>query len=123
MIMAGMGNLTDGQVCGALMMCGFRDRVRAGTELLLSLDPLPVRLKRGIEMMRAAGYKDEPIVVLDAGPGDATQRHAGPGRRHAKGRVTSICKPGLGTIPLAAPSVAQTERVAHSVDHGRPGRE
>lgn len=66
MIMAVMGNLTDGQVCGALMMCGSATGSEAGTELLLSKDPEPVRLKRGIEMMRAAGYKNEPIVVLDA---------------------------------------------------------
>jgi peptide/nickel transport system substrate-binding protein len=66
MIMAVMGNLTDGQVCGALMMCGSTTGSEAGTELLLSKDPEPVRLKRGIEMMRAAGYKNEPIVVLDA---------------------------------------------------------
>lgn len=66
MIMAVMGNLTDGQVCGALMMCGSATGSEAGTELLLSNDPEAVRLKRGIEMMRAAGYKNEPIVVLDA---------------------------------------------------------
>lgn len=66
MIMAVMGNLTDGQVCGALMMCGSATGSEAGTELLLSQDPEAVRLKRGIEMMRAAGYKNEPIVVLDA---------------------------------------------------------
>lgn len=66
MIMAVMGNLTDGQVCGALMMCGSATGSEEGAELLLSKDPEPVRLKRGIEMMRAAGYKNEPIVVLDA---------------------------------------------------------
>ena len=66
MIMAVMGNLEDGQVCGALMMCGSLTGSEAGAELLLSKDPEPVRLKRGIEMMRAAGYKNEPIVILDA---------------------------------------------------------
>ena len=66
MIMAVMGNLTDGQVCGALMMCGSSTGSEVGTELLLSKDPIEVRLKRGMEMMRAAGYKNEPIVILDA---------------------------------------------------------
>ena len=37
-----------------------------GAELLLSKDPEAVRLKRGMDMMLAAGYKNEPIVVLDA---------------------------------------------------------
>ena len=66
MIMAVMGNLTDGQVCGALSMCGSAMGSEAGTELLLSNDPEDVRLKRGMKMLRDAGYKDEPIVVLDA---------------------------------------------------------
>ena len=66
MIMAVMGNLQDGKVCGAMMMCGSATGSEEGAELLLSNDPEPVRLRRGIEMMRAAGYKDEPIVVLDA---------------------------------------------------------
>jgi peptide/nickel transport system substrate-binding protein len=66
MIMAVMGNLQDGRVCGAMMMCGSAMGSEEGAELLLSKDPTPVRLKRGIEMMRAAGYKNEPIVVLDA---------------------------------------------------------
>ncbi len=66
MIMAVMGNLTDGQVCGALMMCGSAMGSEAGAELLLSQDPEDVRLKRGMRMMREAGYKDEPIVILDA---------------------------------------------------------
>ncbi len=75
MIMAVMGNLTEGQVCGALMMCGSATGSEAGAEMLLSNDPEPVRLKRGIEMMRAAGYKDEPIVVLDA-TDQVMQHHA-----------------------------------------------
>ena len=66
MIMAVMGNMEDGKVCGAMMMCGSATGSEAGAELLLSTDPAPVRLKRGIEMMRAAGYKNEPIVILDA---------------------------------------------------------
>ena len=66
MIMAVMGNLTDGQVCGALMMCGSATGSEAGAEFLLSKDPEDVRLKRGMKMMRDAGYKDEPIVILDA---------------------------------------------------------
>jgi peptide/nickel transport system substrate-binding protein len=66
MIMAVMGNLTDGKVCGAMMMCGSGTGSEEGAELLLSTDPEPMRLKRGFEMMRAAGYKNEPIVVLDA---------------------------------------------------------
>jgi peptide/nickel transport system substrate-binding protein len=66
MIMAVMGNLKDGQVCGALMMCGSEMGSEAGTELLLSKDPEPVRLKRGMDMMKAAGYKGEPIIIMDA---------------------------------------------------------
>ncbi len=66
MIMAVMGNMQDGKVCGAMAMCGSAAGSEEGAELLLSTDPEPVRLKRGIEMMRAAGYKGEPIVVLDA---------------------------------------------------------
>ncbi len=66
MIMAVMGNLKDGQVCGALMMCGSEMGSEAGTELLLSKDPEPVRLKRGMDMMTAAGYKGEPIIIMDA---------------------------------------------------------
>jgi len=66
MIMAVMGNLTDGKVCGAMMMCGSAMGSEEGAELLLSKDPEAVRLKRGIDMMRAAGYKNEPIVVMDA---------------------------------------------------------
>lgn len=75
MIMAVMGNLTDGQVCGALMMCGSATGSEAGTELLLSKDPEPVRLKRGMEMMRAAGYRNEPIVIMDA-TDQVMQHHA-----------------------------------------------
>ena len=75
MIMAVMGNLTDGMICGALMMCGSATGSEAGTELLLSKDPMEVRLKRGIETMRAAGYKNEPIVVMDA-TDQVMQHHA-----------------------------------------------
>jgi len=78
MIMAVMGNLTDGQVCGALMMCGSSTGSEVGTELLLSKDPIEVRLKRGMEMMRAAGYKNEPIVILDAT--DQVMQHNEPPR-------------------------------------------
>ncbi len=66
MIMAVMGNLDDGKVCGAMAMCGSAAGSEAGAELLLSKDPVEVRAKRGIEMMRAAGYRNEPIVILDA---------------------------------------------------------
>lgn len=66
MIMAVMGNLTDGQVCGAFMMCGSRNGSEVGADLLLSKDPEDVRLKRGMQMMRDAGYKGEPIIVMDA---------------------------------------------------------
>ena len=75
MIMAVMGNMTDGQVCGALMMCGSETGSEEGAELILSQDPEPVRLKRGIESMRAAGYKGEPIVVMDA-TDQVLQHHA-----------------------------------------------
>ena len=64
MIMAVMGNLTDGQVCGALSMCGSAMGSEAGTELLLSNDPEDVRLKRGMKMLRDAGYK----IVYIKGP-------------------------------------------------------
>ncbi|MGE0223892.1 MAG: ABC transporter substrate-binding protein [Acetobacteraceae bacterium] len=66
MIMAVMGNLEDGKVCGAMAMCGSAAGSEEGAELLLSNDPVEVRAKRGIEMMRAAGYRNEPIVLLDA---------------------------------------------------------
>ncbi len=66
MIMAIMGNMQDGQVCGALMMCGSVNGSEAGAEMLLSKDPEDVRLKRGMAMMRAAGYNNEPIIIMDA---------------------------------------------------------
>ena len=75
MIMAVMGDPAGGQVCGAMQMCGSDMGSEAGAELILSNDPEPVRLKRGIDTMRAAGYQDEPIVVLDA-TDQVMQHHA-----------------------------------------------
>ena len=66
MIMAIMGNMTDGQVCGAFAMCGSPMGNETGAEMLLSNEPEDVRLKRGMKMMRDAGYKGEPIVIMDA---------------------------------------------------------
>jgi peptide/nickel transport system substrate-binding protein len=37
-----------------------------GTDLLLSNDPEDVRLRRGMQMMKDAGYNGEPIVIMDA---------------------------------------------------------
>jgi peptide/nickel transport system substrate-binding protein len=66
MIMAVMGNMDDGKVCGAMAMCGSAAGSEEGAERILSNDPEPVRLKRGIEEMRAAGYNGEKIVLMDA---------------------------------------------------------
>jgi peptide/nickel transport system substrate-binding protein len=65
MIMAVLGDPALGQVCGALLICGSPNGSEHGAELLLSKDPEDVRQKRGMEMLRAGGYKGEKIVLLD----------------------------------------------------------
>jgi len=64
MIMAVTGDPKLGQVCGALLICGSPNGSEYGAELLISNDPEDVRLKRGMAMLREAGYNGEPIVIL-----------------------------------------------------------
>ena len=64
MIMAVTGDPKLGQVCGALLICGSPNGSEFGSELLTSADPEDVRLKRGMAMLREAGYKGETIVIL-----------------------------------------------------------
>ena len=66
MIMAVMGDMKGGQVCGAMAMCGSPMGNETGAEMLLSNEPEEVRLRRGMTMMRDAGYNGEPIVIMDA---------------------------------------------------------
>ncbi|MBV8913806.1 MAG: ABC transporter substrate-binding protein [Acetobacteraceae bacterium] len=65
MILAVNGDLKLGQVCGALLICGSPNGSEYGAEPLVSRDPKEVRLKRGMEMLRQAGYRGEKIVILD----------------------------------------------------------
>jgi peptide/nickel transport system substrate-binding protein len=66
MIMAVMGDMNGGQVCGAFAMCGSPMGNETGAELLLSNDAEEVRLRRGMRMLKEAGYNGEPIVIMDA---------------------------------------------------------
>jgi len=65
MILAALGDEKLGQVCGALLICGSPNGSEYGAEMLISNEPEEVRLKRGMEMLTAGGYKGEKIVVLD----------------------------------------------------------
>ena len=65
MILAALGDEKLGQVCGALLICGSPNGSEYGAETLIANEPEDVRLKRGMEMLRAGGYKGEKIVVLD----------------------------------------------------------
>ncbi|MCW3475535.1 ABC transporter substrate-binding protein [Limobrevibacterium gyesilva] len=73
MIMAVLGDPALGQVCGALLVCGSPNGSEYGAELLVSKDPTETRLKRGMEMLRAAGYNGEKIIILD--PQDQPIQH------------------------------------------------
>lgn len=64
MITAVLGDPSQGQVCGALLLCGHPNGSEIGAEALISNDPAEVRIRRGAEMLRAAGYNNEPIVIL-----------------------------------------------------------
>jgi peptide/nickel transport system substrate-binding protein len=64
MIMAVTGDPSLGQVCGALLICGSPNGSEHGAELITSRDPAEVRIRRGAEMLREAGYRGERIVVL-----------------------------------------------------------
>ena len=64
MLQAVLGDPSLGQVCGALLVCGSPNGSEYGAELLISNDPPEVRIKRGAAMLKAAGYKGEPIVIL-----------------------------------------------------------
>jgi peptide/nickel transport system substrate-binding protein len=65
MIQAVLGDPALGQVCGALLICGSPNGSEYGAEMLISKEPEDVRLKRGMEMLRAGGYKGEKIVLMD----------------------------------------------------------
>jgi peptide/nickel transport system substrate-binding protein len=65
MILAALGDEKLGQVCGALLICGSPNGSEYGAETLIANEPEDVRLRRGMEMLRAGGYKGEKIVVLD----------------------------------------------------------
>ena len=65
MILAALGDEKLGQVCGALLICGSPNGSEHGAEMLLSTEPEAIRLKRGMEMLRAGGYNGEKIVILD----------------------------------------------------------
>jgi peptide/nickel transport system substrate-binding protein len=65
MILAALGDEKLGQVCGALLICGSPNGSEYGAETLIADVPEDVRLKRGMELLRAGGYKGEKIVVLD----------------------------------------------------------
>jgi peptide/nickel transport system substrate-binding protein len=65
MIMAVLGDPSLGQVCGALLVCGSPNGSDYGADMLISKEPMEVRMKRGMEMLRAAGYNGEQIVLMD----------------------------------------------------------
>ena len=65
MILAALGDAKLGQVCGALLICGSPNGSEYGAEALIADTPEDQRLKRGMELLRAGGYKGEKIVVLD----------------------------------------------------------
>jgi len=64
MIMAVTGDPNLGQVCGALLICGSPNGSEHGSELIISNDPPEMRIRRGAEQLRAAGYDGRPIVIL-----------------------------------------------------------
>jgi peptide/nickel transport system substrate-binding protein len=60
-----LGETGGGSECGSLTGCSFPEtRVEMGSELVLSRDPMEVRIRRAAEMFRAAGYDGRPIVML-----------------------------------------------------------
>ncbi len=65
MLMAVLGDPALGQVCGAMLICGTENGSEGGADDLLSKDPMGVRMQRGMAAMRAAGYKNEPIIIMD----------------------------------------------------------
>ncbi|WP_426954623.1 ABC transporter substrate-binding protein [Muricoccus radiodurans] len=74
MIQAVLGDPAQGQICGALLICGSPSGSEHGAEALTSRDPAEVRIRRGREALQAAGYRGEPIIVLqptDQVPGTA----------------------------------------------------
>jgi peptide/nickel transport system substrate-binding protein len=66
MILALVGDASQGQVCGALLICGSPNGSEFGAEMMTSDEPAEVKLKRGMQMLTEAGYKGEKIIVLDA---------------------------------------------------------
>jgi peptide/nickel transport system substrate-binding protein len=64
MILAVTGDASLGRVCGALLICGSPNGSEHGSELITSRDPAEVRIRRGAEQLRAAGYDGRPIVIL-----------------------------------------------------------
>lgn len=64
MILAVTGSADLGVVCGALLLCGSPNGSEHGAELITSRDPAEVRIRRGAEQLRAAGYDGRPIVIL-----------------------------------------------------------
>ncbi|MFI4983104.1 MAG: ABC transporter substrate-binding protein, partial [Nevskiales bacterium] len=65
MIMAVLGDPALGQVCGALLVCGSPNGSEYGADALISKEPMEVRMKRGMEMLQAAGYHGEKLVLMD----------------------------------------------------------
>jgi peptide/nickel transport system substrate-binding protein len=65
MIMALVGDPTQGQVCGALLICGSPNGSEFGAEMMISDEPAELKLKRGMQMLAEGGYRGEKIIVLD----------------------------------------------------------
>jgi peptide/nickel transport system substrate-binding protein len=53
------------QICGAFLVCGTPWASEAGAEALLSKLPEDQRIAKGKALLAEAGYKGEPVVILD----------------------------------------------------------
>jgi len=56
MILALVGDASQGQVCGALLICGPPNGSEFGAEMMTSDETAEVKLKRGMQMLTEAGY-------------------------------------------------------------------
>ncbi len=61
------------QVCGAFLVCGSPWASEAGADALRSKEPEEARIAKAKALLQEAGYKGEPIVVLD--PTDRPRFH------------------------------------------------